>query len=228
MNPYNISITIITHNNNNSKYIQVSKFSAAPRIPTFQHSILAHIPVRIPDISPFHSRASDHSQYTAHTTAAGKPAAPITTSLHSGQHVRNSSLMVALGVGDARTLRPQLYAYASAKWRTSYEKLLRPCVSFLPVLISFYSFLPVHIFPQVFPFHRVITINHDLHLRLIQTLCLHLSHSTLPRKTLTSITTSASIVFNSSCWKYGFKVTEVYPAGNSGTRIIGTVHRYLS
>jgi len=90
MNPYNISITIITHithNNNNSKYIQVSKSSAAPRIQSFQHSILAHIPVRIPDISPFlHSRASDHSQYTAHTTTAVKPAAPIITSIRSGQH----------------------------------------------------------------------------------------------------------------------------------------------
>jgi len=90
MNPYNISIATITHNNNNSKYIQVSKSSAAPRIPSFQHSILAHIPVRIPDISPFlHSRASDHSQYTAHTTTAVKPAAPITTSIRSGQQVKS-------------------------------------------------------------------------------------------------------------------------------------------
>ena len=88
LNPYNISITIITHNNNNnSKYIQGSKSSAAPRIPSFQHSILAQIPVRIPDISSFlHSRASDHSQFPAHTTTAGKPAAPIATSIHSGQH----------------------------------------------------------------------------------------------------------------------------------------------
>ena len=88
IDPYNVLITIITYNkNNNSKYIQVSKFSASPRIPSFQHSILAHIPVRIPDITPFHhSRASYHSQHIAHTTTAGKPAAPITTSIHSGQH----------------------------------------------------------------------------------------------------------------------------------------------
>ena len=50
---------------------------------------------------------------------------------------------------------------------------------------SLHFFLSVHIFPQVFPFDQLITIKHDLFLRLIQTLCPRLSRSTLLRETLT-------------------------------------------
>ena len=52
-------------------------------------------------------------------------------------------------------------------------------------LSSLHTFLPVDNLSRVFYFYRLITINHNLHLRSTQTLCLHLSRSTLMRKTLT-------------------------------------------
>ena len=56
-----------------------------------------------------------------------------------------------------------------------------------PIFLSFLSFSPFFfLLPQVFPFINFSqSINHDLHLRLIQTLCLHLSHSIPLHKTLT-------------------------------------------
>ena len=65
------------------------------------------------------------------------------------------------------------------------KKFSHFCLSFLPVLSLFTPFFPLHNFPQVFPFYQLITINNDLHLRLIQTLCLYSSRSTPLRKTPT-------------------------------------------
>ena len=98
--------------------------------------------------------------------------------------VGNSGLMAALGVGDAYTLRLQRCAYSSVKWRASCEKFFTP-LYFLPsCLFFFHTFLPVHNFSKFFSFYQV-TINHDLHLCLIQTSCLHVSSSTPLWKTLT-------------------------------------------
>ena len=54
--------------------------------------------------------------------------------------------------------------------------------------LLFFSLLtsrPIHNFLRVFTFYRCIAVNPHVRLRLIQTLCLHLSCSTLGRKTLT-------------------------------------------
>ena len=76
---------------------------------------------------------------------------------------------------------------------TQAEKTLsHPCLfSLLPfcfysLVVSLSSFLSLLalLLPYVFPFVQLNTIN-DLNLRSIQTLCLHLSYSTPPRKTQT-------------------------------------------
>jgi len=57
-----------------------------------------------------------------------------------------------------------------------------PCpLSYL--LLRFY--FPSFNIPQVFPSGRVIAINRDLHVHSIQALCIHLSCSAQPRRTLT-------------------------------------------
>ena len=56
---------------------------------------------------------------------------------------------------------------------------------FLSGLLLLRTFLPVHNFAQIFPFYQLITINNDLYLPLIQTLCRHLSCSAPLHKTLT-------------------------------------------
>ena len=71
--------------------------------------------------------------------------------------------MAALGVGDARTLRPQWYAYAPAKRRARYKFFFHTPI-FLSFLSSFTSHLPVHNFFSSLSFHQLITINHDLYL----------------------------------------------------------------
>ena len=75
-------------------------------------------------------------------------------------------------------------ASALAKGRASYEKVFTLLSFFLSYPSSLF-FPPLHNFSQVFLFHQLIAINYGLHLRLIQTLCLHLSRSTPLRKTLT-------------------------------------------
>ena len=74
-----------------------------------------------------------------------------------------------------------------------------------PVFLSFLSFLSLLSsspqFSSSISFHQLITINHGLHLRLIQTMCLHLSRSTLLRKPSPLIITFASNIFNTSTWK---------------------------
>ena len=72
-----------------------------------------------------------------------------------------------------------IYAYALVNGQVGYEKAFTP-LSFFPYYpFSLFFFLPLHFFP-----HQLITISHS-HLRLIQTLCLHLSRFTPLRKTLT-------------------------------------------
>ena len=58
-------------------------------------------------------------------------------------------------------------------------------VVFSSYFFPLHSFLPVHSFPQDFPFHQRNTINHDFHL-LRQTLYPHLSHLNPHPKTLTA------------------------------------------
>lgn len=72
------------------------------------------------------------------------------------------------------------------KFHTSFLFFL----SFLSLLLA------AHNFPQVFLFYQLITINHDPHLRLIQTLHPHLSRPTDCIKPLSLIITSASTIFN--------------------------------
>ena len=68
-----------------------------------------------------------------------------------------------------------LYTYALAKGHAGYEKVFTT---------YFYRyFLPILSLP---PFYQFFIINHGLHLRLIQTLRLHLSRSTRLRETLTA------------------------------------------
>ena len=79
---------------------------------------------------------------------------------------RNSSLMAALGVGDARTLWVPRHAYASAKRRASFENV------FAPLFLSPWddpspcTSPPVYNFRQVFLFHQLVTTNHDFGLHL--------------------------------------------------------------
>jgi len=68
------------------------------------------------------------------------------------------------------------------KYAQDMKMVSPPCSSFLP---SPPTLPPAHNPSQVFPFYRLITINHDPRLRLILALCLHLSGSTPLRKTLT-------------------------------------------
>ena len=59
-----------------------------------------------------------------------------------------------------------------------------PCLSFPLVLslsLSFFHFTS----SSSLSFHQLITINYDLHLYIVQTLCFHLSRSTPLRTTLT-------------------------------------------
>lgn len=109
--------------------------------------------------------------------------------------VGNSGLMATLGVGDARSLRPQCYAYASANKCTSYGKF--PTQSFHPSCSQFSSNLS---------FHHLITINHDLYLRLTQTLCLPLSRSTPLHKILT-VNHYLCVDYFQQCDRVKFRVT---------------------
>ena len=80
----------------------------------------------------------------------------------------------------------EITVYGCTNTRMHYSKDARAMKkishpSFFPYYpFSLFFFLPLHFFP-----HQLITINHGLHLRLIQTLCLHLSRFTPLRKTLT-------------------------------------------
>lgn len=70
----------------------------------------------------------------------------------------------------------------------SYEKFSSAFFPFLPLISFLTSLLSpgiIHEFPQVFPYHQPISINHGFRLRLIQTLGLRSSHSASLHKTLT-------------------------------------------
>ena len=82
--------------------------------------------------------------------------------MHSGG---NGSLMVVLGIGDARTRGMRMYRGSDAQPMKIFHTL---GFSFLLVLSLLNSPLPVYNFPQVFPFYQLITINHDFYLRLAQ------------------------------------------------------------
>ena len=87
VDPYIVTITTLIIITITTVYIQFSKSSAAPRIPTLQHYKLALIPVRIPEIPPFrNSYANNHSQHSAYSNTNIEPAAPITTSMCSEKH----------------------------------------------------------------------------------------------------------------------------------------------
>jgi len=80
--------------------------------------------------------------------------------------------MAAFGMRDARTLRLQWYRmYCTHMHRRKFFIPFFPFMAFLKALLP--SYLPI-------------STNHDFHLRLriIQTLCLHLSHFIPLRKTL--------------------------------------------
>ena len=94
--------------------------------------------------------------------------------------------MAALDAGCAHTSRPHWYTYALVKGHASHENLFTPLSSFLLVLsLSLSFFLFTSLLSLIHSFLQLITINYDPHLRIIQTLCLHLYCSTLLRKTLT-------------------------------------------
>ena len=97
--------------------------------------------------------------------------------------VGNSILMAALGVGDSRTLWPQRHAYASVKRHLSFGSGFTPSH-----LVSLCPAFSAHNFPQVFPFHHLVTINHDF--------CLHLAVLLRCVEPLPSIITPAPIIFN--------------------------------
>jgi len=76
--------------------------------------------------------------------------------------------------------------YVRTRGRTQAMRMFSPPLFFFPsCILSLYTFLPVHNFPPVFRFHPVVTINHDLHLRLTKALYFYLSGSALLCKTLT-------------------------------------------
>lgn len=92
--------------------------------------------------------------------------------------------MPALGVGDARTLGTLWYTYAMAKWPASYDKFSHRCFSLLLVFSRSTLFFLYGTFLNTFlSINSPQSINHGLHLRLIWTQRLHLSHSTLLCKT---------------------------------------------
>ena len=108
--------------------------------------------------------------------------------------VGNRMFMATLDAGCpsarcARTRRPQLSTYALGYGHASLENAVTPlsfslCFLFVSSISSSFLSLSTPLPPQVFPFLQLNTIN-DLHLRSIQTFCLHLSYSTPLRKTLT-------------------------------------------
>jgi len=79
-----------------------------------------------------------------------------------------SQCIAALDTGCARTSRPHWYAHALVKGRASYENPCRPLcfVSFLSFLLLLLS-SSTHL-SSCLSFHRLVTINHSFHLRLIQ------------------------------------------------------------
>ena len=80
----------------------------------------------------------------------------------------NGSLMAALDARCAHTLWPLRYTYTLVKGRASSENVFAPPVflSFLPLPVL-YTHLPscIQLF-SAFPFHQVITINHDFYFHL--------------------------------------------------------------
>jgi len=96
--------------------------------------------------------------------------------------------MAALDTGCAHTTRPHWYTYALVKGRASYGNVFTPLSFSLP-------FLPVPSLSSSFFFHftsssclsflQLNRNNYDLHLRITQTFCLHLSRSSPLLKTLT-------------------------------------------
>ena len=102
------------------------------------------------------------------------------------QNVGNRSVMAALDTGCACTSRPHWYAYALGKGHASHESVFTSLSFFPPSPFSFsLSFFHVTS-PSSLSFLQLNTINYDLHLRIIQTLCLRSSCSTPLRKTLTA------------------------------------------
>jgi len=100
--------------------------------------------------------------------------------------------MAALDAGCARTTRPHWYAYPLVNDAQAMKIVFTPCLFlfvsflfFLSLSLSFVFFLlSLHFFLEFFlssTHHN----NYDLHLRIIQILCLHISRSSLLRKTLT-------------------------------------------
>jgi len=80
--------------------------------------------------------------------------------------VGNGSLMTALDAGCVRTLWSLSHTYALVKGHASFENVFTPLFSFSSYFCSFHTFLPVHNIPQAFPFIKLPSINHDLHLHL--------------------------------------------------------------
>ena len=88
--------------------------------------------------------------------------------------------MAALDAGCARASRRTGTRMNWSKDMQAMKKVSQPCLSFLSVLSLSSS---SHFFPQVLPFINL-SINHGIHLRLIQT-CLYLRRYTPLGKTLT-------------------------------------------
>ena len=101
--------------------------------------------------------------------------------------------MAALDAGCARASRRAGMRMNWSKDMQAMKKVSHPCLSFLPVLPLSSSSTLLSSSPS---FHQLITINHGIHLRLIQTLCLYLRRSTQLGKTLTPllITSAPSIL----------------------------------
>ena len=102
--------------------------------------------------------------------------------------------MAALDAGCGRISRAHQYTQVLAKGRASYEKgftLFLSFLSFLSLLLPSTSLLSSS--------HQLTTINYHPHPRIIQTLCLHLSHSTPLRYVKPSpliITSTSNTVFS--------------------------------
>ena len=98
------------------------------------------------------------------------------------------SVMAPLDAGCARITRPHWYAHALVNDAQAMKIVFTPLsvsFCFLPVLSLSSSFLSSHHFPLKSFLPSTQYNNYDLRLRTVQTLYLHLGHSTPLRKTLT-------------------------------------------
>ena len=112
-----------------------------------------------------------------------------TMTRNSTLYAGNCRFMAALDAGCAGcapTTRPHFYAYTLVNDAQAMKIVSAPlsvslCILSVLFLSSSFSFTS----SSSLSFLQFNIINHDLHLSLIQTLCLHLSYSTPLRKTLT-------------------------------------------